>query len=159
MRNKLPAATFFALACSIVAAQTAEPVCTMSFLKGSVTESGNRPVTVFYVTDGARLGPAVDGVCRLLSGTKGSKTECATVAVDVPDRIAFLTPTASSLGRSGLETGGPPAGGRARRMSGKDREARSEEAARRPRRDARSHGTLLRRSLCTLDDGFTPRAL
>ena len=34
-----------------------------------------------------------------------------------------------------------------------------EEAARRPRRDARSHGTLLRRSLCTLDDGFTPRAL
>lgn len=113
MRNKLPAATFFALACSIVAAQTAEPVCTMSFLKGSVTESGNRPVTVFYVTDGARLGPAVDGVCRLLSGTKGSKTECATVAVDVPERTAFLTPTASSLGRSGLETGGPPAGGRA----------------------------------------------
>lgn len=112
MRNKLPAATLFALACSIGAAQTAEPVCTMSFLKGSVTESGNRPVTVFYVTDGARLGPAVDGVCRLLSGTKGSKTECATVAVDVPDRIAFLTPTASSLGRSGLETGGPPAGGR-----------------------------------------------
>ena len=105
MRNKLPAATLFALACSIGAAQTAEPVCTMSFLKGSVTESGNRPVTVFYVT--------VDGVCRLLSGTKGSKTECATVAVDVPDRIAFLTPTASSLGRSGLETGGPPAGGRA----------------------------------------------
>lgn len=47
MRNKLPAATFFALACSIGAAQTAEPVCTMSFLKGSVTESGNRPVTVF----------------------------------------------------------------------------------------------------------------
>lgn len=113
MRNKLPAATLFALACSIGAAQTAEPVCTMSFLKGSVTESGNRPVTVFYVTDGARLGPAVDGVCRLLSGTKGSQTECATVAVDVPDRIAFLTPTASSLGRSGLETGGPPAGGRA----------------------------------------------
>ena len=74
----------------------------MSFLKGSVTESGNRPVTVFYVTDGARLGPAVDGVCRLLSGTKGSKTECATVAVDVPERTAFLTPT-----------GGPPAGGRA----------------------------------------------
>ena len=29
----------------------------------------------------------------------------------------------------------------------------------RSRRDARSHGTLLRRSLCTLDDGFTPRAL
>ena len=29
----------------------------------------------------------------------------------------------------------------------------------RPRRDARPHGTLLRRSLCTLDDGFTPRAL
>lgn len=113
MRNKLPAATLFALACSIGAAQTAEPVCTMSFLKGSVTESGNRPVTVFYVTDGARLGPAVDGVCRLLSGTKGSKTECATVAVDVPERTAFLTPTASSLGRSGLETGGPPAGGRA----------------------------------------------
>lgn len=106
MRNKLPAATLFALACSIGAAQTAEPVCTMSFLKGSVTESGNRPVTVFYVTDGARLGPAVDGVCRLLSGTKGSKTECATVAVDVPERTAFLTPTASSLGRSGLETGG-----------------------------------------------------
>ena len=113
MRNKLPAATLFALACSIGAAQTAEPVCTMSFLKGSVTESGNRPVTVFYVTDGARLGPAVDGVCRLLSGTKGSQTECATVAVDVADRSAFLTPTASSLGRSGLETGGPPAGGRA----------------------------------------------
>lgn len=106
MRNKLPAATLFALACSIGAAQTAEPVCTVSFLKGSVTESGNRPVTVFYVTDGARLGPAVDGVCRLLSGTKGSKTECATVAVDVPERTAFLTPTASSLGRSGLETGG-----------------------------------------------------
>ena len=106
MRNKLPAATLFALACSIGAAQTAEPVCTMSFLKGSVTDSGNRPVTVFYVTDGARLGPAVDGVCRLLSGTKGSKTECATVAVDVPERTAFLTPTASSLGRSGLETGG-----------------------------------------------------
>lgn len=106
MRNKLPAATLFALACSIGAARTAEPVCTMSFLKGSVTESGNRPVTVFYVTDGARLGPAVDGVCRLLSGTKGSQTECATVAVDVPERTAFLTPTASSLGRSGLETGG-----------------------------------------------------
>lgn len=29
----------------------------------------------------------------------------------------------------------------------------------RSRRDARPHGTLLRRSLCTLDDGFTPRAL
>ena len=113
MRNKLPAATLFALACSIGGTQASEPVCTMSFLKGSVTESGNRPVTVFYVTDGARLGPAVDGVCRLLSGTKGSKTECATVAVDVPERTAFLTPTASSLGRSGLETGGPPAGGRA----------------------------------------------
>lgn len=113
MRNKLPAATLFALACSIGAARTAEPVCTMSFLKGSVTESGNRPVTVFYVTDGARLGPAVDGVCRLLSGTKGSQTECATVAVDVADRTAFLTPTASSLGRSGLETSGPAAGGRA----------------------------------------------
>ena len=54
MRKKLPAETLFALACSIGAAQTAEPVCTMSFLKGSVTESGNRPVTVFYVTDGAR---------------------------------------------------------------------------------------------------------
>lgn len=113
MKKKLSLATLFALACSIGAAQTAEPVCTMSFLKGSVTESGSRPVTVFYVTDGARLGPAVDGVCRLLSGTKGSKTECATVAVDVPDRTAFLTPTTSSLGRSGLETGGPPTGGRA----------------------------------------------
>ena len=113
MRKKLSLATLFALACSIGGTQASEPVCTMSFMKGSVTDSGNRPVTVFYVTDGARLGPAVDGVCRLLSGTKGSKTECATVAVDVPDRIAFLTPTASSLGRSGLETGGPPAGGRA----------------------------------------------
>lgn len=86
----------------------------MSFLKGSVTESGNRPVTVFYVTDGARLGPAVDGVCRLLSGTKGSKTECATVAVDVPERTAFLTPTASSLGAQRTrKRAGPSAGGRA----------------------------------------------
>ena len=113
MRKKLPAATLFALACSIGGTQASEPVCTMSFMKGSVTDSGNRPVTVFYVTDGARLGHAVDGVCRLLSGTKGSKTECATVAVDVPERTAFLTPTASSLGRSGLETGGPSTGGRA----------------------------------------------
>ena len=113
MKKKLSLATLFALACSIGGTQASEPVCTMSFMKGSVTDSGNRPVTVFYVTDGARLGPAVDGVCRLLSGTKGSKTECATVAVDVPDRTAFLTPTASSLGRRGLETGGPPAGGRA----------------------------------------------
>lgn len=29
----------------------------------------------------------------------------------------------------------------------------------RPRRDARPHGTLLRRSLCAFDDGFPPRAL
>lgn len=113
MRKKLPTATLFALACSIGGTQASEPVCTMSFMKGSVTDSGNRPVTVFYVTDGARLGPAVDGVCRLLSGTKGSKTECATVAVDVPDRTAFLMPTASSLGRTGLETGKPPTAGRA----------------------------------------------
>ena len=29
----------------------------------------------------------------------------------------------------------------------------------RSRRDARPHGTLLRRSLCAFDDGFPPRAL
>lgn len=69
---------------------------------------GTRPVTVFYVTDGAKLAPGVDGVCRLLAGTKGASSDCAVAAVDVPDRTAFLTPTASSLGRNGLDTGKAP---------------------------------------------------
>lgn len=88
-------------------------VCRATLLTEGVTPGGKRPVTVFYVTDGARLGPAVDGVCRLLAGTKGASSDCAVAAVDVPDRTAFLTPTASSLGRNGLDTGKVPEGGRA----------------------------------------------
>lgn len=88
-------------------------VCRATLLTEGVKAGGTRPVTVFYVTDGARLGPAVDGVCRLLAGTKGASSDCAVAAVDVPDRTAFLTPTVSSLGRNGLDTGKAPEGGRA----------------------------------------------
>ena len=93
--------------------QAAEPVCTMTLTAGPHAGENGRPVTVFYVTDGARLGPAVSGICSLLSGTKGAASTCAVAAVDVPDRTAFLTPTRSSIGRNGRDTGKPAQGGRA----------------------------------------------
>ena len=93
--------------------QAAEPVCTMTLTAGPHAGENGRPVTVFYVTDGARLGPAVSGICSLLSGTKGAASSCAVAAVDVPDRTAFLTPTRSSIGRNGRDTGKPAQGGRA----------------------------------------------
>ncbi len=92
-------------------------VCRATLLTEGVTPGGTRPVTVFYVTDGAKLAPGVDGVCRLLAGTKGASSDCAVAAVDVPDRTAFLTPTASSLGRNGLDTGKAPEGGRAAELA------------------------------------------
>lgn len=92
-------------------------VCRATLLTEGVTPGGTRPVTVFYVTDGAKLAPAVDGGCRLLAGTKGAASDCAVVAVDVSDRTAFLTPTASSLGRNGLDAGKAPEGGRAAELA------------------------------------------
>lgn len=97
--------------------EVSSSVCRATLLTEGVTPGGTRPVTVFYVTDGAKLAPAVDGVCRLFAGTKGAASDCAVVAVDVPDRTAFLTPTPSSLGRNGLDTGKAPEGGRAAELA------------------------------------------
>ena len=112
MKNKGILAAVAVLAIGGIS-QAAEPVCTMTLTAGPHAGENGRPVTVFYVTDGARLGPAVSGICSLLSGTKGAASTCAVAAVDVPDRTAFLTPTRSSIGRNGRDTGKPAQGGRA----------------------------------------------